>query len=69
MQGAFLGYWIGAPHANNGYMTEGLALVQRLHFQKEGFSPRYLKIHGEWRDHERWALLQEDWQAHRTPTP
>jgi [ribosomal protein S5]-alanine N-acetyltransferase len=34
-----------------------LALVQSLDFHKEGFSPRYLKIGGRWRDHERWAKL------------
>jgi ribosomal-protein-alanine N-acetyltransferase len=38
-------------------------LVQRLGFQKEGFSPRYLKIGGRWHDHERWAITREGWRA------
>ena len=36
---------------------ESRALIESLGFEKEGFSPRYLKIGGRWRDHERWALL------------
>ncbi|MGO4570450.1 GNAT family N-acetyltransferase [Microvirga sp. 2TAF3] len=39
------------------------ALVERLGFRKEGYSPRYLKIGGEWRDHERWAILSENWKS------
>ena len=39
--------------------TASIALVRRLGFKQEGFSPRYLSINGEWRDHERWALLAD----------
>jgi [ribosomal protein S5]-alanine N-acetyltransferase len=93
-QSAYLGYYAFRPHAGQGYMTEGLALVlrhafgelglhrleaniqpgnrhsrelvRRLGFRKEGFSPRYLKIGGRWRDHERWAIVREAWVADRT---
>jgi ribosomal-protein-alanine N-acetyltransferase len=92
-QSAYLGYWIGAPFARQGFMAEALELtlryafgplhlhrleanlqpdnvasrrlVQRIGFQQEGYSPRYLKIGGRWRDHERWAILAEDWRAAR----
>jgi len=34
-----------------------IALVRACGFAKEGYSPRYLKIGGRWRDHERWAIV------------
>ena len=40
-----------------------IALVERCGFVREGFSERYLKIGGRWRDHERWAIRAEQWQS------
>ncbi len=39
---------------------KSIALVQRLGFEKEGFSPAYLIVDGDWRDHERWALRADN---------
>jgi ribosomal-protein-alanine N-acetyltransferase len=90
---SYLGYYAFAPHAGQGFMSEGLnlalalafgklklhrveanvqptnrpsvSLVRRAGFTREGFSRRYVKIAGRWRDHERWALLAEDWRRLR----
>jgi len=43
-----------------------IRLVQRLGFRLEGLSPKYLKVSGRWRDHERWAILNEEWHAGRS---
>ena len=34
-----------------------IALARSCGFSKEGYSPRYLKIGGRWRDRERWAMV------------
>lgn len=36
-----------------------IALVKACGFRNEGFSPRYLKVRGRWRDHERWAITAD----------
>jgi ribosomal-protein-alanine N-acetyltransferase len=38
-----------------------VALMCGAGFRLEGHSPRYLKIGGRWRDHDRWAITREDW--------
>jgi ribosomal-protein-alanine N-acetyltransferase len=90
---AYLGYYVGAKYAGEGYLTEAIdlmlqyafenlklhrleaiiqpgnlasiKLVKRAGFIREGFSRRYLKISGRWRDHERWAIIAEDWKSRR----
>ena len=35
-------------------------LAKACRFQKEGYSPKFLKKGGRWCDHERWALLNSN---------
>ena len=39
--------------------TASIALLKACGFQQEGLSPKFLKKNGQWRDHQRWALLND----------
>ena len=45
--------------------ARSIGLVTALGFTQEGFSRRYLRISGRWRDHVRFAMLAEDWRVLR----
>jgi ribosomal-protein-alanine N-acetyltransferase len=47
-----------------------LALAKRCGFACEGFSRRLVKVCGRWQDHERWAILVEDFPRRKLkPVP
>jgi len=46
--------------------TPSINVLKRCGFTKEGFSPKYLKISGKWRDHERWAIVRENWRNEKS---
>jgi len=87
-QAASLGYWMGAPYAGHGLMTEAVRVIltfafgplrlnrleaaclpsngaskcvlEKAGFKSEGLARRYLKINGQWQDHDLFALLHDD---------
>jgi RimJ/RimL family protein N-acetyltransferase len=48
--------WVQPPSTAEAFLSYA---ERASSFEKEGYSPRYFKIGGRWRDHERWALLAE----------
>jgi [ribosomal protein S5]-alanine N-acetyltransferase len=36
-----------------------LRFAEKLGFRREGYSPRFIFIDGEWKDHERWAITAD----------
>lgn len=49
--------------------ASSIALCGNSGFVREGFSARYLKLGGRWRDHERWAINADLWRAQRRAGP
>lgn len=90
-QAASFGYWMGAPYAGRGLMTDAVRaalpfafgtlglnrleaaclpnnvasarVLEKTGFKCEGRARRYLKINGQWQDHDLFALLRDDPRA------
>jgi ribosomal-protein-alanine N-acetyltransferase len=45
-----------------------VALARGSGFRLEGYSPRYLLIGGQWRDHERYAITADERAAQKSPS-
>jgi len=45
-----------------------IALARGAGFRLEGYSPRYLLIGGQWRDHERYALTVDERSRQNSPS-
>ena len=47
-----------------------IRFVKRAGFRCEGLARKLIQINGVWCDHERWAILDEEWrQTQRKPRP
>jgi cation transport ATPase len=59
---------LAALRTRTAHMDLPIALALGAGFVREGYSRRYLRIAGRWRDHVRYAILAEDWRAQRKRT-
>lgn len=59
--GALLLHRIEANIIPRNQASQGL--VKKLGFRFEGLAKRYLRIAGNWEDHEHWAILSDEWLA------
>ncbi len=41
--------------------SQSLHLAKACGFNREGYSPKFLRKNGEWRDHERWAMINPNY--------
>lgn len=62
LQDAFQTLNLHRLEANIQPAPPSIRLVASAGFVKEGFSRQYLRVGGKkWKDHERWAILNEQW--------
>lgn len=48
--------------------TASAALAKGAGFRLEGYSPRYLLVGGQWRDHERYAIVADESRIQKSPS-
>lgn len=46
--------------------TASRALLKRLDFVEEGHMRKYLRINGQWHDHVLYAMICDEWAAHKS---
>lgn len=61
---AFVDYELDCVEANiQSENYASVSLAEGAGFFRDDCPPRYLKIAGQWRDHDRWVLTAEQWRS------